>query len=136
MTLTSEPDPYSVTMNQHTKYLGQMLSSSKTLSSEHTHHTNCSTWTTKVVCKITSGQSNLTTGRTAASHGLDGSLVFVSWRQYAPHASLNHNPSPNPKQHIDRFSRFLHGSVYSDTQRDRPTNRPRYSVSNNRHLRT
>jgi len=43
------------------------------------------------------------------------------------------HPSPHPKQHLDRFSRFCR--LISVT--DRQTDRPRYSVSNHRpHLRS
>jgi len=52
---------------------------------------------------MTSGQRHLTTGRIAAAHGL---TVFARWRQCAsPHASLTYL-SPNPKGHLNRFSRF------------------------------
>ena len=52
MTLTFEPDLESVKMNQHAKYVGQMLFNSKVIiarTHRHTHRTDYPTWTAKVV---------------------------------------------------------------------------------------
>jgi len=64
----------------------------------------------RILWVITSGHSNLTKGRIAAAHGR-----FYCIRHVVPmctppntlglHASLGH-PSPQPKRHLDRFSRF------------------------------
>ena len=48
MTLTLEHDLDNVKMNQHAKYLGQRLLSSKVIVRIHKHTTYCSIWTTKV----------------------------------------------------------------------------------------
>ena len=64
---------------------------------------------------ITSGHSNLTTGRIAAAHGR-----FSGIRQVTPVCTrlimlLWAHRSSNPKRHLDRFSHFCtaHGSVPS-----------------------
>ena len=45
------------------------------------------------------------------------------------------HPRPQPKWHLDRFSRFCRAH-YCHRQIDRPTDRPHYSLRNNRpHLR-
>ena len=52
MTLTFESDLSSVKMNQHAKYQGQRSFRSKVIIGTHvtnTHHTNYSTWTSKVI---------------------------------------------------------------------------------------
>ena len=56
------------------------------------------------------------------SHGeLNSHLTHGSWA----------HPSPHPKRHLGRFSRFCRAQ-----DRDRPTDRPRYSVNSNQpHLR-
>ena len=66
-------------------------------------------------------------GRIAAARG-PGSVVFARWRQCAPHLIMLPwiHPSPRPKRHLDRFSRFLQG------WRSWQTDRPRYAVCNNR----
>jgi len=63
----------------------------------------------------------------APSHGgLEPHLIYmVAWA----------NPTPRPKRHLDRFSRFCRAQYY-DRQTGRQTDRPHYSVCNNRpHLR-
>jgi len=82
----------------------------------------------------TSVQSNLTTGRIAAAH-----RRFNGIRQVAQVCTPTYtcflwvHPSPNPKRRLDRFSRFCRAH-YRPTVTDRPTDRPRYSVCNNRPL--
>jgi len=51
MTLTFENDLDSVNMNQRAKYVGRRSFSLKVIvrKQTHTHGTDCSTWTTKVV---------------------------------------------------------------------------------------
>ena len=93
---------------------------------------------------ITSGQSNLIKGRIAAAYG-QYVIYFAMGRPSAlppqnfafgfpvggldpiqhmvPWAHL----SPQSKGNLDRFSRFCRAH-----ERDRPTERPRYSVCNNR----
>jgi len=72
-------------------------------------------------------------GRSAAH--INNAIVFGRWHQCAlhpTHASLDH-ASPQPKRHLDRFSDFARLTIVTD----RRTDRPRYSVCNNRpHLRT
>ena len=54
---------------------------------------------------------------------------------YLIHGYLAH-PSPHPKRHLDRFSRFCRAHD-RDRPTDRPTERPRYSMCNNwSHLRS
>jgi len=55
-----------------------------------------------------------------------------SWRD-GPHLIIvpHIHPSPQPKRHLDRLSRFCRAH-YCDRPTDRPTNTPRYSVGNNR----
>jgi len=65
---------------------------------------------------------------------VDGSTVFARWCQYAPHlkhGSLDpHDSTQHPKLHLDWFSCFCRAH-----NRDRPTDRPHYSVrSNSLHL--
>ena len=53
MTLTFKYDLDSVKMNQHANYIGQSSFSSKVIihAHKHTHPTNCSIWTIKLVGK-------------------------------------------------------------------------------------
>ena len=97
---------------------------------------------------ITSGQSSLTKGRIATAHGRY-SIYFPMGRPspsklplpigiwvldlHLIHGSLG-PPESRPKRHLDRFSLFFQGSRSWQTERD--TDRPCYSVCNNRpHLR-
>jgi len=41
------------------------------------------------------------------------------------------HPSPEPKRHLDQFSRFLRGSLLWQTDRQTDSDRPHYSVGNN-----
>jgi len=77
-----------------------------------------------MICKIcnnnliTSGQSNLTQGRIAAADGRFNRIrklapmcppMRAHWRNLANTIELvltSANPSPQPKEHFDRFSRF------------------------------
>jgi len=70
----------------------------------------------------TSGQSNWTKKAASPPH-TDGSVVFARWRQYAPHL-IHAHPSPHPKWHLSRFSRFWRLTTVTNRQ----TDRPRYSV--------
>jgi len=59
-------------------------------------------------------------------------FVWGIWTSIEYTVSLA-QPSPQPKRHLDRFSRFAGLMIVTD----RPTDRPRYSVCNNRpHLRS
>jgi len=50
MTLTSKPDLESVKLNQRVKHLRQRLFSSKVIVWSQTRRTDCSAWTTKMLC--------------------------------------------------------------------------------------
>ena len=75
----------------------------------------------------TNGQSNLSYGRIAAAHGPFSRIRQVATMCIPPNTWLVPwtRPSPHPKRHLDRFS---HACRTHD--RDRPTDRPRYSVCN------
>ena len=78
----------------------------------------------------TSGRSKLT--KRPHRPNMDGSIVFVRWRQCAPHlmppwAHL----SPHPKRHLDRFSRFCRAHN-RDRQTDRQTDHAAPSVTEGR----
>ena len=62
---------------------------------------------------------------------LNGSIIFASWRQCAPHLITLPwtHPHPQPKRHLDRFSRFYRAH---DWQIHKQTDRPRYSICNNK----
>jgi len=50
MTFAFKPDLYSIKMDQHAKYLGQILFSLEVIVTfTHTPPTDCCTWTTQVV---------------------------------------------------------------------------------------
>jgi len=65
---------------------------------------------------------------------MDGSLVFDRLRQCAPYLYVLPwaHPSPQPKRHLDRFNRFAGLTTVTDRATDRQTDRPRFSVCNNR----
>jgi len=68
--------------------------------------------------------------RQKAADAADGSItVFNRWPSVDPTLYMLPwaHPSPQPKRHLDRFSRFRR--AYDC---DRPTDRPRYSVCSNR----
>jgi len=76
---------------------------------------------------ITSGRSNLTTGRIAATHGWFSGIRLVA-PVCTPHSTFPWvHPSPYPKRHLDRFSRPSTAHWC-----DRQTDRPRYSDCSNR----
>jgi len=56
----------------------------------------------------TIGQSNLTRGRIAAAHGRFNGIRQKKRARVYPHQIILScaHPSPNPKRHLDRFSRF------------------------------
>jgi len=69
-------------------------------------------------------------GRIAAAHGRFNCIHQVlPMRTFIHiHAPWNH-PSPQPKRHLDRFSRFCRADDRDMWQTDRPTDRPRYKLT-------
>ena len=132
-----------VTFNQHANYIvkGHLVLCPDTDTHTHIHWTDCSICTTTVVSKNCQQVVKVIWEKAASPPHMDGSIIFARWRQCAAHPHASFGPPVSTTQTASRSIQQLCRAHDCDRTTDRPTNgetdRPRYSVCNNRpHLRT